>query len=108
MSKFDALYNQIILEQPVQPPPHREGLKPHIAMIGNIVKKQDVNKQPEVINGVMQGITNPANVPNNLNQYGIELSSLAKKIGDYILKQPVDHRADIIEHVRQSITHPKN
>lgn len=108
MSKFNALYNQIIFEQPVQPPPHRVGLKPHIAMIGGIVKKQDVNKQPEVINSVMQGITNPASVTSNLNQYGIELPGLVKKIGDYILKQPVDHRADIIEHIRQTITHPQN
>lgn len=105
MSKFDALYNKIIFEQAVLPPAHREGLRPHIEMVGNIVKRQDINTQPEVINNIMQGITTPNSNYNNLNKYGVELPSLVKKIGDYIQKQPVEHRADIIERVRQTVTH---
>lgn len=108
MSKFDALYSKIIHEQAVLPPSHREGLKPHIEMVGDIVKRQNVSKQPEVINSVMQGITNPTLVTSNLNQYGSELSDLIKKIGSYIQQQPIEHRADIIEHVRQTVTHPAN
>lgn len=108
MSKFDALYNSLIREQAVLPPSHREGLKPHTALISGIIKKQNVNKQPEAINSVMQGIINPTANTSNLNSYGVELPGLAKKISDYIQKQPVEHRADIIEHIRQTITHPQN
>jgi len=108
MSKFDALYNKIISEQAVLPPSHREGLKPHIEMVGDIIKRQNISKQPEVINSVMQGVTNPSVISNNLNQYGSELTDLIKKIGGYIQQQPVEHRADIIERVRQTITHPAN
>lgn len=108
MSKFNALYNKIVSEQAVLPPSHREGLKPHIEMVGDIVKRQNINKQPEVINSVMQGITNPTAAANNLNQYGPELPDLVKKIGGYIQQQPVEHRADIIERVRQTVTHPAN
>lgn len=107
MSKFDALYNTIISEQAVAPPPHREGLKPHIEMIGNIVKRQNINKQPEVINNIMQGITNP-NQKQDLNQFGTELPDLVQKIGSYIQQQPSEHQSDVIEQVRQSITHPAN
>ena len=106
MSKFNALYNQIIGEQAVLPPAHREGLQPHVKMISSIVHKQGITKQPEIINSIMQGITNPAS-NTNLNQYGVELSNLVKKISDYILKQPMEHRADYIEHARQTITHPE-
>ena len=108
MSKFDALYKQILLEQAVQPPSHREGLKPHIEMIGDIVKRQNITNQPDVINNIMQGITSPTPVTVGLNQYGVELADLVKKVGSYIQKQPVEHRSDIIEHVRQTITHPIN
>lgn len=97
---------KIISEQAVLPPAHREGLKPHIEMAGNIVKRQDINTQPEVINNIMQGITTPNTNLSNLNKYGVELPDLVKKIGNYIQKQPVEHRADIIERVRQTITHP--
>lgn len=107
MSRFEALYNEILNEQPVQPPAHREGLKPHIEMIGGIVKKQNITKQPEVINNVMQGITDPT-YTGNLNQFGVELPGLVKKISTYIQHQPVEHRSDIIERIRQSITHPVN
>jgi hypothetical protein len=108
MSKFNALYNKIVLEQAVEPPSHREGLKPHIAMMGGIVKKQDVSKQPEVINSIMQGITNPNADTRNLSQYGVELPDLTKKISSYIQVQPKEHQADIIERVRQGITHPES
>lgn len=106
MSKFNALYNKIIAEQAVLPPAHREGLKPHMNLAGDIVKRQNINIQPEVINNIMQGITNTSANISNLNKYGAELPDLVKKIGDYINKQPVEHRADIIEQVRQTITHP--
>jgi hypothetical protein len=106
MSKFDALYNRVVREQAVLPPSHREGLQPHVKMISDIVRKQNVTQQPEIINNIMQGITNPA-YKGNLEQYGIELSGLVKKISDYISKQPTEHRADYIEHARQTITHPE-
>lgn len=108
MSKFDALFNKILPEQAVLPPSHREGLKPHIEMVGDIIKRQNINKQPEVINSVMQGVTTPGIAVDSLNQYGPELPGLVKKIGGYIQQQPVEHRADIIERVRQTITHPAN
>lgn len=107
MGKFEALYNKIVSEQAVQPPAHREGLKPHMTMIGGIVKRQDISKQPEVINSVMQGITNPAAITTNLGQYGVELPDLIKKISTYIQSQPKEHQADIIERVRQIVTHPE-
>lgn len=106
MSKFNALYNRIITEQAVLPPAHREGLKPHMKMAGDIVKRQNINIQPEVINSIMQGITNNTADTSGLNKYGIELPGLVKKISSYIQQQPVEHRADIIEQVRQTITHP--
>lgn len=108
MSKFNALYNKIIPEQAVLPPAHREGLKPHMKMAGDIVKRQNINIQPEAINSIMQGVTSPTFDINNLNKYGVELPNLVKKIRDYIQQQPVEHRADIIEQVRQTITHPIN
>lgn len=106
MSKFNALYNKIISEQAVLPPAHREGLIPHMNLAGSIVKRQNVNIQPEVINNIMQGITNTSANISNLSKYGTELPDLVKKMGAYINKQPIDHRADIIEHIRQTITHP--
>lgn len=108
MSKFNALYNQIILEQPVQPPAHALQLLPQIEMIGDIVKRQSISKQPAVIDSVMRGITDPKNAPKELAGYGTELPELVKKLGSYIASQPVEHRTDIIELVRQSASHPKN
>ena len=108
MSKFNALYNQIITEQPVQPPAHAAQLLPQIEMIGDIVKRQSVSKQPAVINNIMRGITDPKNIPGELAGYGTELPELVKKIGNYIASQPVDHRTDVIELVRQSASHPQN
>jgi hypothetical protein len=106
MGKFEELYTRLVSEQAVEPPAHREGLKPHIQMVGDIVKRQNITKQSEIINQIMLGITNPVTNTNNLSQYGTELPELVKKIGNYIQQQPTEHRSDIIEHVRQTVTHP--
>lgn len=108
MSMFNALYNKIILEQSVMPPAHEQQLLSHIEMIGDIVKRQDINKQPEIINTIMRGITDPKSIPGELSGYGSELPDLVKKIGNYIAVQPIEHRTDIIELVRQNASHPKN
>jgi hypothetical protein len=108
MSKFDALYKQIILEQPVQPPAHAQQLLPQIEMIGDIVKRQGISKQSAVIDSIMRGITDPKNIPGELSSYGTELPELVKKVGSYIASQPVEHRTDVIELVRQSASHPQN
>lgn len=108
MSKFDALYKEVMFEQAVQSPEHTLLIKPQIELVGDIVKRQSITQQPAIINSIMQGITNPKSAVQELEKYGAELPGLIKKIGSYIASQPTEHRTDIIELVRQSASHPKD
>ena len=108
MSRFNALYNTILGEQSVTPPPHALTILNHVKLVSNIVKRQDINKRPEAINQIMHGVMDPVNMPQSLKAIGSDLSAAVETIGKYIASQPVDHRSDIIEYVRQNITHPTN